>query len=72
MTLMSDVYYSLFAVLCIRVKGLTSLTTLDLRHSCTLRSPKGKSVPGSHSVADVAEDRWGRRCSVLSFKLRAN
>jgi hypothetical protein len=69
MTLMSDVYYSPFAVLCIRVKGLTSLTTLDLRHSCTLRSPKGKRVPGSQSVA---EDRWGRRCSVLSFKLRVN
>jgi hypothetical protein len=69
MTLMSDVYYSLFAVLCIRVKGLTSLTTLDLRHSCPLRSPKGKRVPGSHSVA---EHHWGRRCSVLSFKLRVN
>jgi hypothetical protein len=69
MSLMSDVYYSLFAVLCLRVKGLTSLTTLDLRHSCTFRSPNGKRVPGSHSVA---EDRWGRRCSVLSFKLRAN
>jgi hypothetical protein len=64
MTLMSDVYYSLFPVLCIRVKGLTSLTTLDLRHSCTFRSPKGKIVPGCQSVA---EHRWGR-----SFKLREN
>jgi len=69
MTSMSDVYYTLLAVLCIKVKGLTSLTTLALRHSCTFRSPKGKRVPGSHSIA---EDRWGRRCSVLRFKLTVN
>ena len=69
MTWMSDVYYRLFAVLCIRVKRLTNLTTLNLRHSFTFRSPKGKRVPGCHSLA---EDRWGRRCSVLSFKLRVN
>jgi hypothetical protein len=69
MTLVSDVYYSLFTVLCIRVKYLTSLTTLDLRHSCTFRSPKGKTVLGCHSLV---EDRWGRRYMVLSYRLRVN